>query len=79
MAMTKRECVICGDFYYPGNDVTCSKECHDKLINLLIFKHGECKKITRATTGESFKVPLRDILENGVREEELDKYPRWED
>lgn len=77
--MPTRECYICGASYEPGRDTTCSQECHDKLVNLLILKHGEFKKITRATTGESFKVPLREILENGVREEELDKYPKWED
>lgn len=73
-----RECVVCGVTYLPGRDTTCCQECHDKLVNYMIWKHGEFKKVIRVTTGEAFKVPLRDILESGVREEELDKYPKWE-
>jgi len=30
-------------------------------------------------TGEAFKVPTRDIIDQGVKEQGLDKYPKWED
>lgn len=78
--MAELICVVCGTLFESTNRVTCGKEeCHERFVKLLEFKHGMFKKITRMTTDESFKVPLRDIIENGIREEELDKYPKWED
>ena len=40
---------------------------------------GTHKKIVRLGTGEAFKVPLRDIITKGVKEQELDKYPKWDE
>ncbi len=40
---------------------------------------GKYKKVVRATTGEAFRVPMRDIITQGVREQDLDRYPRWEE
>lgn len=72
---------------------TCSEEHHGMYLRLLCFKYtfkkrididGDdissiCIKIIRAATGESFRVPILDIMENGVNEKDLDKYPRWND
>jgi hypothetical protein len=44
-----------------------------------VKKIGEFKKVVRIMTGEAFRVPTRDILENGLREQDLDKYPKWEE
>jgi len=57
-------------------EVECNRE---ELVRHLIEQFGEFKKILRMTTGEAFKVPTRDIIEKGIREQELDQYPRWED
>jgi len=39
--------------------------------------HGDGKKrVERAETGELFLVPIEDILLIGLKEEELDKYPK---
>lgn len=72
-------CVICGNFYTDGREMTCSQPCHDELVERLIAQFGEFKKVVRMTTGEAFKVPTRDIIEGGVREQDLDLYPRWVD
>lgn len=71
------ECFICGAKYVPGREYTCSEECHEKLKEKIITEFGEFKKIVRASTGEVFKVPTIDIIEKGIREQELDQYPRW--
>jgi len=72
-------CLVCGGPVTEAGRLTCSKECHDKFANLLIFKYGEFKMVCRQRTGERFKVPLRDLIEKVVREQDLDKYPKWED
>ena len=51
----------------------------EQIISRLIEQFGEFKKIVRMSTGEAFKVPTRDIIEKGIQEQELDKYPKWED
>ena len=72
-------CVICNNFYERGREMTCSEECHDELARHLIDQFGEFKKVIRMTTGEAFKVPTRDIIERGLREKELDRYPLWKE
>jgi hypothetical protein len=51
----------------------------DCLIEKIIAQFGEYKKVVRMRTGEAFKVPVRDILEKGLREQDLDQYPKWEE
>jgi len=79
LGLALSHCVICGQPYFGGRQFTCSDACHDELVNRLIAKYGEFKKVVRMSTGEAFKVPTRDIIEKGVREQELDQYPEWED
>jgi predicted nucleic acid-binding Zn-ribbon protein len=75
------KCFICGTVY--SSDVyrvTCGKpECHEKLVQKMIAEFGEFKKVVRASTGQTFKVPIRDIIEKGLREQDLDKYPLCEE
>jgi hypothetical protein len=72
-------CFICGTAY--SSDIyraTCGKpECHEALVRYMIARFGEFKKVVRASTGQTFKVPVRDIIEKGLREQDLDKYPVW--
>lgn len=70
-------CIICYTPYFGGRQFTCSEACHDELIKRLIEKWGEFRMVVRMKTGEAFKVPTRDILEKGVREQDLDRYPVW--
>ncbi len=73
------KCLICGNGIYADGRVTCSDSCHEEFVNRMIAEFGEFKKVVRITTGEAFKVPTRDIIEKGVREQDLDQYPRWEE
>ena len=50
----------------------------EELIRRVIEQFGEFKKVVRVTTGEAFKVPVQDIIKKGVREQDLDQYPKWE-
>jgi len=72
-------CVICGIPHANGRDLTCSQKCHDELVSTLIARFGEFKKVVRVHTGKAYKVPIRDILEEGIREQDLDRYPLWEE
>ena len=54
-------------------------ESRERLIQELIARFGEFKKVVRMRTGVAYKVPTRDILEKGIREKDLDQYPLWED
>jgi hypothetical protein len=77
--METRNCLICGSEYTQGREYTCSDKCHLKLANKIVEEFGEYKKVVRAGTGEVFKVPTIDIIEYGLKEKDLDKYPKWED
>ena len=71
-------CVACGQMPPgPTNKLTCSQECHDALVTHLEGKFGTHKIVVRQATGEEFLVPTRDIIEQGLREQDLDRYPRW--
>jgi len=57
--------------------LTCSEQCHQELVRRLISKFDEFQKVVRRSTGIAYKVPTIDIIEKGVREQELDRYPLW--
>ena len=77
-----RKCFICDKLYEPGRELTCSEGCHEKLVEQLterlVAEFGEFKKMVRQSTGVAYRVPVRDIIEKGVKEEELNQYPLWE-
>ena len=72
-------CLVCQQLYNGGRELTCSDECQEELVRRLIAEFGEFKKVVRASTGIAYKVPTRDIIEKGVREQDLDQYPLWEE
>ena len=74
-----RRCIICDAPYDQGREWTCSDDCHKELVRRLIAEFGEFKKVIRQSTGVAYKVPTFDILEKGAKEEDLDKYPLWEE
>ncbi len=59
--------------------MTCSDECHQELARRLVAQFGEFKQVVCMTTGVAYKVPTIDIIEHGIKEQELDRYPVWED
>ena len=70
-----QRCVVCRLPIKDGH-MTCGQEHHETFITLLERQFGTHKKVQRLTTGETFLVPIRDIVEKGVREQDLDQYPR---
>ena len=74
----KNLCVIC-DKPTIANKMTCSDNCHEKFIEFCEGQYGISKKVVDQTTGISYKVPTRDIVEKGLKWKDLTKYPRWEE
>jgi hypothetical protein len=74
-------CFICGRHYEEQQVrlLTCSDECHEKLLQRLIDEFGEFKKVCSAVTGKCYRVPTRHILEKGLRHDELVQFPEWEE
>jgi len=58
-----------------GYLVTCSKDCHEELILRLELKFGIFKKVVNLETMKTHKVPIRDIIEKGLRQQDLKHYP----
>lgn len=59
--------------------LTCGPKCHGELIQRMVAVLGEYKQVVDAATGLSHRVPTRDILEIGIKQAELSKYPIWEE
>ena len=73
------KCLICPKYYEGGRELACSDECHEELVRHLIVEFGEFKKVVRASTGIAYRVPTGDIIESELREQDLDRYPLWEE
>lgn len=74
-----RICVVCNVSYLgEGVELTCSQACHEKLVKRHENTFGKFKKVVRLSTGVAYKIPARDIIEKGIKEQDLDKYPLWD-
>lgn len=71
-------CIVCGMPTIEGR-ITCSERCHEEFIKFGENKFGIAKKVIDATTGIAYKVPTRDIIERGLAQQDLAKYPFWEE
>lgn len=69
-------CYSCGGPLPEGRSVTCSPDCHEAFVAFCEATYGTHKNIARTGTGETFRVPTRDIIEKGITEQDLDQYPR---
>lgn len=69
-------CWICGS-PCSGSRVTCSDECHEKLVDRLESEFGIYKKVVDIETGKIHRVPTRDIIEKGLRQQDMRRYPEW--
>lgn len=72
----KNLCVICDKHTITGK-MTCSDDCHEKFVEFCEGQYGISKKVVDQTTGISYKVPTRDIIEKGLKWKDLTNYPRW--
>ncbi|GAH73586.1 unnamed protein product [marine sediment metagenome] len=69
-------CIVCGKKNALGpRKFTCSKRCHKKFLQELIDDFGEYKQIVDMATGKTHKVPIEDIFEHGIKQQDLKKYP----
>ena len=57
--------------------MTCSDDCHEKLVYVLEKEYGIYKKVVDLETGKTHKVPTRDIIERGLKHTDLKNYPEW--
>lgn len=55
--------------------MTCSDKCHDQLKKEFIGDFGPYKDITDGTTGLTHRVPTDIIFDEGIRQQNLKKYP----
>lgn len=46
--------------------ITCSLVCHEELVIASEKEFGKFKKVVDDTTDRAYKVPTRDIIENGL-------------
>jgi hypothetical protein len=59
--------------------ITCSDNCHRIFVRALIGQFGEFKRVVDQTTGKSYRVPTKEIIEKGLKWRDLSKkYPEWE-
>ncbi len=71
------QCWICGATLEGEHKVTCSDDCHEELIHRFELTFGTYKRVTDLETMKVHKVPLREIIENGLRQEDLKNYPEF--
>ncbi|GAH23082.1 unnamed protein product [marine sediment metagenome] len=69
-----KTCVICGK-KHNCREYTCSDECHELFKQKLVKEFGEYKIVVDAVTGKEHQVPLVDIFEKGLKQEDLKNYP----
>ncbi len=69
-------CLNCHSSCPPGQ-VICSEKCHETLIQRLEQKFGTHKKVVDLKTMKAYRVPLRDIVEGGLRRKNLKYFSEW--
>lgn len=74
--VTAAKCVICEAPCIRGK-ITCCDDHHEEFIQKLELQFGTYKKVLDMDTGVTFKVPVRDIIEKGLKQQDLKNYPEW--
>ncbi len=69
-------CAICG-VAIPEGRLTCSDDCHEKAVDFIEGQFGVYKKVVDAVSGNIYRVPVRDIIELGLKQTDLKNYPSW--
>jgi hypothetical protein len=60
--------------------ITCSDRCHRFFVKVLIGQFGEYKRVVDQTTGKSYRVSTKDIIEKGLKWRDLSKkYQEWDE
>ena len=76
MAVAPRVCAVCG-VEIPHEWLTCGDDCHEKAVDFIESQFGVYKKVVDAVSGNIYKVPIRDIIELGLKQQDLKNYPLW--
>jgi len=69
-------CLICHSSCPPGH-VICSEKCFETLIQRLEQKFGTHIKVVDLKTMKAYSVPLRDIVEGGLKQKNLKYFSEW--
>jgi hypothetical protein len=69
-------CLNCQSLCPPGQ-VICSEKCHETLIQRLEQEFGTHMKVVDLKTMKAYCVPLRDIVEGGLRRKNLKYFSEW--
>lgn len=59
------------------NKITCSDDCHDSYMKKAIIEFGEFKKVIDLASGKAHRVPTALIIQCGLKQEDLKKFPVW--
>lgn len=54
---------------------TCGRDCHEVFIQNVERRYGKYKVIQDLETGRRYSVPVRRIIEKGIRYSELHEFP----
>ncbi len=69
--------VCCNADIESHQKITCGDYCHEKFIIKMIQEHGCSKKVVDIESGIAYKIPTRLIIEEGLRQKDLQNYPTW--
>ena len=69
-------CLNCPSLCPPGQ-VICSEKCYETLIQRLEQEFGTHMKVLDLKTMKAYSVPLRDIVEGGLRRKNLRYFSEW--
>ncbi|MEK6880021.1 MAG: hypothetical protein AABY22_10455 [Nanoarchaeota archaeon] len=68
-----------GDIDFATIKNTCSDECHEALVKKMEHDFGKFKRVVDAESGLVHKIPVRTIIENGIKQTNLKNFPLWDD
>ena len=78
MAIASRVCAVCG-VEISHEWLTCGDDCHEKAVDFIESQYGHYKKVVDAVSGNIYRVPVRDIIELGLKHSDLVNYPAWDE
>lgn len=62
------------------SQMTCGRPtCHEAYVQQAETEFGKYKKVVDETTGAAHRVPTRHLIEKGLRQQDLPRYPLWVD
>ena len=64
------------DIIFHGS-ITCSDQCHLTFIDEMEKQFGKWKKVQDAETGKNYRVPIKYIIERGLKQKDLGNFPDW--